>query len=256
MDRLIDTHCHLNDPSFKDTIGEVLKRARRAGVTGCVVPAYDRESLSRTLEIARLYPETILPAFGVHPWFVEEKALQELEYYLELPETAALGEAGLDFSEGMPPSEIQESFFTAQLEMAAEHSLPVLVHCRRAHEQVYRMIAPYRGRMDIVMHSFSGSLEMMKRFVDLGCYIAFSGSVTRDRAKKYHRCAAAVPLDRLLIETDAPSIATRTTVASEVEPAHASEVALKIADLREISLSEACRSSTSNARRIFGDRLK
>ena len=256
MEPLIDTHCHLNDPSFKDTLDDVLERARGKGVAGCVVPSYDRESLARTAELALFYPGMIFPAFGIHPWFVEEDALQVLESYLEMPEAVCLGEAGLDFSRGMPPREVQDTFFAAQLRMAADHGLPVAVHCRKAHGRVHDMIEPYRDRVDVIMHSFSGSAETMKRFLDLGCYIAFSGSVTRRTAKKYHRCAAAVPLDRLLVETDAPSIATETTVASRVEPAHTAEVAKIIADIRGMSYDEICSRSTSNARRVFGDRIK
>ncbi len=256
MEKLIDTHCHLNDPSFHDTIDEVLERARKNGIAGCVVPAYDRGSFARTAELARLYPDTIFPGFGIHPWFLDDEALRELELYLKMPETVCLGEVGLDLSPGMPPRDRQEEFFGAQLERAAGHGLPVAVHCRKAHERVYGMLAPYRGRITAIMHSFSGSVEMMKKFLDLGCYISFSGSVTRDTAKKYHRCAVAVPDDRFLIETDAPSIATQTTEASRVEPMHASEVAAKIAGLRGMSVSEVCRLSTLNARHVFGNKIK
>ncbi len=256
MEPLIDTHCHLNDPSFNDMIDDVLERARQRGVLGCVVPSYDRESFARTLELAEFYPETIFPAFGVHPWYLDEKALQELGHYLKMAETVCLGEVGLDLSPGMPSQVIQESFFAAQLRMAADHSLPVAVHCRKAHDRVYDMLKAYQGRIDIIMHSFSGSVEVMNRFIDLGCYIAFSGSVTRATAKKYHRCAASVPLDHLLVETDAPSIATESTIASRVQPAHTAEVAAKIADIRGMPYADICRHSTLNARRVFGGRIR
>lgn len=256
MEPLIDTHCHLNDPSFNDTIDDVLERARRKGVVGCVVPSYDRESLARTAELAQLNPDILFPGFGIHPWFLDEKALQELETYVKMPETVCLGEVGLDLSPGMPSRNAQEAFFAAQIRMAADYGMPVTVHCRRAHERVYEMVQPYRDRITVIMHSFSGSVEVMKRFLDLGCYISFSGSVTRETAKKYHRCAAAVPADRLLLETDAPSIATQTTPASRVEPVHTAEIASKIADIRGASYTEVCRRSTSNARCVFGKRMK
>jgi TatD DNase family protein len=254
MNELIDTHCHLNDPAFNDTIDDVLERARQMGVVGCIVPSYDRGSLARTQELARLYPGMIFPGFGIHPWFLDEGALRDVKNYLKMPETVCVGEVGLDLSPNMPAGESQESFFTAQLEMAAHHSLPLTVHCRKAHERVYELVKPFEGRVTVVMHSFSGSVEMMQRFLDLGCYIAFSGSVTRKTAKKYHRCAAVVPLKRLLVETDAPSIATQTTVASRVEPAHCAEIALKIAEIRGIPYGEVCRHSTSNALHVFGIR--
>lgn len=249
---LIDTHCHLNDPSFQGSLDDVLDRARRAGVTEFVVPAYDRASLPGTLKLARRYPGVVLPAFGVHPWYLEDGALDELGGYLDSKETVAVGEIGLDFAPGMAPVEVQERAFIAQLDMAAKRKLPVLIHCRKAHGRMLDILAGYRGRVAAVMHSFSGSAEVMERFLDLGCYISFSGSVTRERAKKYHRCARVVPPERLLLETDAPSIATQTTVASRVEPSHALEVAVKVAQLRGVSPEEVCRWSTQNARRVFG----
>jgi len=249
---LIDTHCHLNDPSFEGCLNDVLDRARRAGVTQFVVPAYDRVSLSRTLELARLHPGVVFPAFGLHPWYLKDGGLEGLEGYLNLQETVAVGEVGLDLAPGTAPVEVQERAFVAQLDMAVERGLPVLVHCRKAHERMLNILGAYRGKATAVLHSFSGSAEMMERFLDIGCYISFSGSVTRDRAKKYHRCARLVPAERFLLETDAPSIATQTTVASLVEPMHTCEVAEKVAELRGVSLEELCRISTENARRLFG----
>lgn len=249
---LIDTHCHLNDPSFANSLDDVLDRARRAGVVQLVVPAYDRASLSGTLELARRYPGVVLPAFGVHPWYLEDGALEELRGYLDSEETVAVGEVGLDLAPGMAPVEVQERVFVTQLDTAAERGLPVLVHCRKAHGMMLDILGAYRGKVTAVLHSFSGSAEVMERFLDLGCYISFSGSVTRERAKKYHRCARLVPAERFLLETDAPSIATQTTVASLVEPSHTREVAVKVAELRGVSPEEVCRLSTQNARRLFG----
>lgn len=248
---LIDTHCHLNDPSFEASMEDVLGRSRGNGVIAFIVPAYDRASLPTTLRLARRYPGEIFPAFGIHPWFVEGGTPEELEYYLGCRETVAVGEIGLDFAPGTPAVEIQERMFTGQLDMAVRLRLPVLIHCRKAHNRIYDILAAYKGRIEIVMHSFSASAEVAQRFLDLGCYISFSGSVTRETAKKYHRCARQVPLNRLLVETDAPSIATQTTVASRVEPWHTVEVAKKIAELKGLSCEEVCDVSAANALKVF-----
>lgn len=248
---LIDTHCHLNDPSFNATIGEVIERARQAGVVAFVVPAYDRESLPRTLGLAQEYPGAVFSAFGIHPWFLGDFDLHEIEEYLRSGTAVAVGEVGLDFSPGMPPAEKQEKYLIRQLDMAAGFSLPVMIHCRRAYERMYDILAGYKDRIRVVMHSFSGSSEVMKRFLGLGCFISFSGSVTRDNAKKYHRCAEVVPSDRFLVETDAPSIATQTTVASLVEPRHVAEIATKLADIRHAAYPDICRLSTCNAMDFF-----
>lgn len=249
---LIDTHCHLNDPSFTNTLVDVMDRADAAGVSRYVVPAYDKASLERTAELARLHPAKILPAFGIHPWFVSEPfTADELRAFLTLAPTVAVGEVGLDFSPDTAPEEAQLEAFSLQLDLAAEFGLPVLVHCRKAYDRLYKMLQPYRGTVRGVLHSYSGSMEMMSGFLDLGFYVSFSGSVTRRTARKYHRNAAVVPLDRLLVETDAPSIATETTVASRVEPLHAVEVAQKIAEITGRTFDEICRASTENAERLF-----
>lgn len=248
---LIDTHCHLNDPAFSGIVNEVLSRAASNGVAACVVPSYDRISLAKTHELARCYPGLVFPAYGVHPWYLWDGAVDDLEFYLKQPGTVAVGESGLDFSPQMSRREAQEQVLLEQLDMAVRLHLPVILHCRKAHDRLFSILRGYAGKIGMVMHSFSGGVEAMKRFLDLGCYISFSGSVTRDGAKKYHSCAQEVPQGQLLLETDAPSIATQTTVASRVEPYHTAEVAQKIALIRGVSFEQVCDWSSANARRVF-----
>jgi TatD DNase family protein len=249
---LLDTHCHLNDPAFAETLAAVISRARQAGVGGCVVPAYDRPSLGRTAELARQYPDYIFPAYGLHPWFISDGLdINDCTAYLAQPGTVAVGEIGLDFSPECPPAEAQLAAFQLQLSLAVELGLPVAIHCRKAHDALYKMIAACKGRIAGMLHSFSGGRDLALRFIELGFYIGFSGSVTRPTAKKYHKTATGIPLEYILVETDAPSIATQTTVASQVEPRHALEVAQKIAELRCLSLQEVTAATTANARRLF-----
>ncbi|OPY81762.1 MAG: putative deoxyribonuclease YjjV [Syntrophorhabdus sp. PtaU1.Bin153] len=249
---LIDTHCHLNDPAFDSTLPDVVERAREAGVRGFVVPAYDRVSLKRTADLSSLYPSAIFPAYGVHPWYAGDNINYDiLLSYLRRQNTVALGEIGLDFTPDAPPEPTQIEILTRQLSLARELNLPILLHCRNAHDSLYQILKGYWGGIQGVMHSFSGSYEFMQRFIDLGFFISFSGSVTRKTARKYHRNAQAVPLDRLLIETDAPSIATESTVASAVEPRHCVEVARKIAELRGIPFEDVGTGAAENARRLF-----
>jgi TatD DNase family protein len=249
----IDTHCHLNDPSFRETLPDVIARAREAGVGRCIVPAYDRESLERTARLTESFPGTLLGAYGLHPWFVADGFdPEELRDLLRRESTVAVGEIGLDFSStDYPAAENQTRALILQLEMAIELRLPVLLHCRKAYDALYGILKQYRGRLEGVLHSYSGGADNLARFMELGFYISFSGAVTRSNARKYHKTAAAVPLDRALLETDAPSIATASTVASLVEPRHLIEVARKIAELRAIPLEEVCRQTTENALKLF-----
>jgi len=250
---IIDTHCHLNDPSFAATLPDVIERAKTAGVGRCIVPAYDKESLGRTAELAEAWPGVIFPAYGIHPWFVSGGCNLEIIRSLLLNNNAvAVGEIGLDnVSTDYPAAEVQEHVLVRQLDLAEEYDLPVLLHCRKAYDRLYAILKHYRGRLRGVLHSYAGGADGMGRFLDLGFFISFSGTVTRSNARKYHRTAETVPLERLLLETDAPSIATESTVASAVEPRHTLEVAKKIAEIRAMSLQEICLQSKENARNLF-----
>jgi len=249
---LIDTHCHLNDPAFSESLPGVIGRARAAGVRALIVPAYDQESLQRTADLAALYPDDVFPAYGLHPWFIKDPVDYDLlRSYISRKDAVAVGEIGLDFSPECPPAEVQEPAFLSQLEMAAEFGLPVMIHCCKAYDRLYEILKRYKGKLRGVLHSYSGGKDAMPRFLDLDFYISFSGSVTRRNARKYHKTAEAVPPDRFLVETDAPSIATESTVASEVEPRHTLEVAEKIAEIRALPLEEVCRLTTENALRLF-----
>ena len=250
---LIDTHCHLNDPAFKETLPDVMARAKAAGVSCFIVPAYDLESLGRTAELAASFPGVIFPAFGIHPWHIQEPINYEKVFsFIKQNHPVAIGEIGIDFSPECPPQEIQIKSLIRQLEWAREYDLPVTIHCRKAHKALYQILLDFDGKIRGAMHSFSGNKEWLFKFIDLGFYISFSGSVTRKTARKYQKNAQAVPPDRMLLETDAPSIATETTAASEVEPRHTVEVARKVAELRGISIEEVCEKTTENARRLFG----
>jgi TatD DNase family protein len=249
---LIDTHCHLNEPSFSAVLPQVISRAVAQEVETFIVPAYDRASLARTFELADAYEGVIFPAYGIHPWYIGASSdMKEVRSCAAEGRAAAIGEIGLDFSPGLPAREVQEATLISQLDLAVALGLPVLLHCRKAHEALREILEGYGKRLRGVMHSFSGSLEQMEKFLDFGLYIAFSGAVTRQMAKKYHRNAIYVPAGRMLLETDAPSIATETTPASRVEPSHTVEVARKLAELRGVSFEEICVITTDNARRLF-----
>jgi TatD DNase family protein len=218
-----------------------------------IVPSYDADSLERTHRVISVRPKVLFPAFGIHPWYVTDRTDVDslVVPYLSNHGAIAVGEIGLDLAPGCPPIEWQIPVFERQLTLAVEHNLPVIIHCRKAHQQLYPILQVFQGDLRGVMHSYSGSTDLMYKFLDLGLFIAFSGSVTRRTARKYHQNAKAVPFDRLLLETDAPSIATETTVASLVEPKHMVEIGEKVAELRDISYQEICVQSTRNAKLLF-----
>lgn len=253
---ITDTHCHLNDPSFENRIDEVIERANEVGVTDFIVPAYDMESLERTARFAERY-SNIHPAYGIHPWYIRKDfIISDLLPYLDDGAPVAVGEIGLDFAEDVTtPRELQKRVFVEHIELAISHNLPVLIHCRRAHNDMLEILKPFAGRVRGIMHSFSGSKEMMMEFLNMGFFISFSGAVTRSHAKKYHKNAISVPENRILFETDAPSISTQRVEAKDVEPCHIIEIIEFVSKLRDVDSRTLINASLENVIRLFGERL-
>ncbi|OPL18066.1 MAG: hypothetical protein AVO35_07890 [Candidatus Aegiribacteria sp. MLS_C] len=250
---LVDTHCHLfMDPLFRDVEG-VLERAAEAGVGKVVVPAYDRASWDMVADLSNF--DAVFPALGLHPWKADEGldplALRDL---LESTGSVAIGEIGLDSRVGEPSMDLQMEVFVRQLELALEMDLPVILHCRGAFEEMASVLGSGRfgGRLRGVMHAFSRGPELAGRFLDLGLHLAFGGAVTRPRAGRARRSAAGVPQDRILLETDAPSIGMEGLEPDEVEPAHVRRVAESLASLRDVTTDELASVTTGNAERLFG----
>jgi len=250
---LWDTHCHLNDPSFAGRTDEILVRAQTVGVCKIVVPAYDMASIRRTWALASDYPATVLPAIGLHPWFIgDEQQWDGLSREIQRPECRAVGEIGVDGYAGSPPKALQMWWFERQLELAVELKLPALIHCRRAFPELLRVLKRFRGAAGLILHAFAGSPELARQLVRLGAYISFAGALTLDNARKALAVALVVPEDRLLLETDAPSIGLNHVPAPEVEPAHLLRIAQRLAQVRGCGVADIARISTENARRVFG----
>lgn len=250
---LIDTHCHLfMDPLYSDVEG-VLARALKSGVKGMVVPSVEVESWEKVRELA--VNKMVFPALGLHPWCADEKLdTGTLEKTLIETASVAIGEIGLDFKIENPDRNTQIAIFRTQLNLAAELDLPVILHCRGAFDEMLFILSEkqYNGRIKGVVHAFTRGPQLAERFLELGFYLAFGGGVTRSRAKRARKSAASVPLNRILLETDAPSIGMDGIEAEFVEPADVARVCSSLAQLRGISLEEAARATTDNARDLFG----
>ncbi len=249
---LTDTHCHLNSPAFAGRVSEVLARAVEAGVHEVVVPGWDRDSSRMALSLASAYT-TIRPAVGLHPWYVAaDPDISWLPALLNDLRLAAIGEIGLDGAIPDEDPDQQEAVFRAQLALAAERDLPVLIHCRRRWERLLACLHDYPVRG--VMHAFSGSLEVLRECLRLGFYISFAGMVTRPNSLRAHAAAAAVPADALLLETDAPFMALEGVPAEEAEPAHLPLVLDAVATLRGDSPAILTGLLAQNVNTLFGGR--
>ncbi|MBI3953952.1 MAG: TatD family hydrolase [Chloroflexi bacterium] len=256
----VDSHCHLDDRSFTD-LDAVIERARQAGVGMMVATAEDLPGCARTLAIAERYPE-VYAAVGIHPNKAGAATPGDLAALRELarhPKVVAIGETGLDFYRDWAPVDAQEHTFRAQLELAAELRLPVVVHQRRALEQASDILEPWararRARGEAppfgVMHCFSGDAVAAQRCLDLGFLISLAGPVTFPRAERTRVVAGSVPLWGLVLETDAPVLAPQGRRGRRNEPAYLVEAATVVAAVRGISLDELARATTANALGIF-----
>jgi TatD DNase family protein len=248
--RLIDTHCHLASPPLADDLAGVMRRARERGVDTVIAPAYDLGSWARLAGL-RGTPGA-LPAFGLHPWVAAEALeIDRLRSALVRHGAVAAGEIGLDFRiEGCDRGR-QEEILRAQLGLALELDLPVLLHCRGAFEELATILGDLGGRVRGVLHAFSRGPELARRFLDLGLHLGFGGALTRPNARKARRSAEMAPLDRIVLETDAPSIGLEGVDPVDTEPHHVRDIAQALAEIRGLPADEIAAATTANAVRLF-----
>ncbi len=250
---MIDTHTHLTDAPLGPAPAAVLARARARGVTALVVPSYDVGTWRAARALAQQHAG-VHAAAGVHPLFVAQADLTALADDLARGGFVALGETGLDYVAADANRGAQRRCFQAQLELARTHGLPVILHCRQAHDDLLAVLRTAHGLRG-VLHSCSCSHEQIKPFLDLGLYVGFSGVLTRAATVKAKKLAAVVPLDRLIAETDSPYIGTATHPAPGSEPADVADVIAALAALRRVSCDEMARITSANARALFGASL-
>jgi len=231
---LIDSHCHLDHEAFASDRAAVLERSRTAGVDAWVVPAYSPRNWSRLQDLAES-AAGVAAAYGVHPLYLGELSEQDWgRLPTLLAKAVALGEIGLDRGEDAPPLELQLTVLGRQLDLAQELELPVILHARRASEdllQALRAWAPLRG----VWHSFSGSWEQARKALDLGLHLGVGGTVTHPRAARLRRVLQALPLEALVLETDAPFQPPAAHPQQRNEPAYLREILAAVAELLAIA---------------------
>jgi len=251
--QLIDTHCHLDVAEFSVDLSEVIQRARTVGVSEMIVPAIDQAHWQHLKEIVDAHP-SLYPAYGLHPMFMpshRKEHLEQLELWLYEHRAVAVGECGLDFYIPEYDQSAQVEYFEAQLDIARNHQLPVIIHCRKAMDQVIhslRKIRPASG----VLHSFNGSLQQAEQCMDLGFLFGIGGPITYERAKKFRALVAQLPEDSLLLETDAPDQPVHGYQGQRNEPARILQVLRAIAEVRKETPEAVASYTTNNARRLFG----
>ena len=251
---LADSHVHLDDRDFDADRAQILQRAQDAGVLQLVIPAVDAASWPRIRDLCAAHPRTLFPSYGLHPVFLRQHApgdVAALSAWCARNDTVAIGEIGLDFAAaGLDPA-AQRDYFERQLELARECDLPVIVHARQALEEVILTLRRHPGVRGVV-HSFSGSEQQAHQLWELGFHLGIGGPVTYERAQRLRRIVAQMPIEFLLLESDAPDQPGAAHRGERNEPAHVVEVLRCVAALRDAPEAEIAAATSANARRLFG----
>jgi TatD DNase family protein len=249
----VDTHCHLDHPSLLARLPEVLAGAKRARVTRCIVPGVGPDGWESIAALA-VSRDDLFPAYGLHPMLAglyRETLMDRLALYSK--KAVAIGEIGLDYAIDGVSREMQINALRNQLRLAVEAGLPVLIHCRQAFQDLIRIAREENvQRIGGVMHAFSGSPEIAAECVRLGFFISISGTVTYRNAKRPVEVVAKLPLDHLLLETDAPDMTPEPHRGRDNEPAFLLETARRVAEIKGIDLEEVAEVTTRNAEQLFG----
>lgn len=250
---LFDTHAHMDDRAFDDDRGELLSRLPEAGIGLLMNPGCSLASSRAACALAKEY-DYIYAAVGSHPDAAAEVSPEVLEAYRALvrenPKVKAIGEIGLDYHYEDVPREIQKEAFRAQMALAAELDLPVIVHEREAHADGMAIVREF-PTVTGVFHCYSGSLEMAKELVSLGWYIGFTGVLTFKNARKALEVAAGLPLDRIVLETDCPYMSPEPFRGKRNDPGKLYRMAQALASLRGLSEEDVQRITLENGRRLY-----
>lgn len=253
--RLIDTHTHVHCEHFDSDRATVLENAREAGVERIIEVGYDLPSSRAAIDLAETYPE-IYAVVGLQPNHAHEASddwLDQVRLLADHPKVVGIGEIGLDYYRDYAPRDLQASVFIAQLALAREKGLPVVIHSREAQEDTLAILrdhAQLHGQAGI-MHSFSGDWKHAQACLDVGFMLSFSGPVTFSKAHDLHTVARRAPLNRILIETDCPYLTPHPFRGKRNEPARVRLVAERIAELRGLALNKLASAIWENAERVF-----
>jgi TatD DNase family protein len=249
--RLVDTHCHLQAAAFDEDREVVVERALHALEWFVVIG----DTVASSRAAVAMTRSGVYAAVGIHPHHASDatpQALEDLRALAGYPCVAAIGEIGLDYYYEHAPRDQQRAALRAQLELARQLSMPVVLHCRDAREDIKAILKDWRGEpAGGVMHCFSGDAQFAERCLEWGFHISFAGNCTFPKATALREAARVVPMDRLLVETDSPYLAPQPVRGKRCEPAFVVHTAQLLAELKDLPLETFARQTTENAQRLF-----
>jgi len=255
---VVDTHAHLTDASFAESLPRVLQSAKDAGLVHIGVIGFDRTTSEAACLLAEKYSEILFASVGIQPNSAAEAAADDWDHIVHLalthPHVRALGETGLDLHWDDTPFEVQQDYFDRHIELSKTTGLPLVIHLRQTGRQIVEQLRPHAavGKVHGVMHSFTGDMQTCRDCLDMGLYISFAGMVTFKKSDELREIAAFVPADRILVETDSPYLSPEPHRGKRPnEPARVIHTLETIAKVRQVSYVDLAHQTTRNAEKLF-----
>lgn len=252
MPPLIDTHCHLDDDVFADDLEAVVNHALSRQVMAMILPATTCQRWDKVKQVTATYP-AIYPAYGLHPCFMADHKAEHIDIlnlWLTQEPCVAVGECGLDFYDRQADRRAQIALFDAQLALAQRHNLPIIIHARKSVEEVITRLKQYTG-INGVLHSYSGSYEQARQLMDMGFYLGYGGPVTWPGSTRLQKVVKKIPLEFLLLETDAPDQSDQKHKHQRNEPGFLVDIADFLAKWRGEPIEKLATQTAKNARMLF-----
>ncbi len=250
---LFDTHCHLNFKEFDQDRQQVLDNAQQLGISRMLIPAARSEDFESIHHLCNIHSGQLYAAYGLHPVFIDshtEADIEILRMALNNYPAHAIGETGLDYYRKDLDRERQKKYLSAQLELACECNLPVILHIRKAHDDVLQLLKRYPVKGGIA-HAYNGSLQQAEKFMQHGFMFGFGGTLTYPNARHIHSLASTLPLENLVLETDAPDMTVDSHKGQRNSPEYLPECLQALAKLRNLPVEDVARITTHNACKIL-----
>ena len=253
--KIVDSHCHLNFPQFKDKLDEIVNRALDKGVSKMLTISTKLNEISNLEDISKTYSE-VYNSVGVHPHECKnykDLCLEDLLKYTKNPKCIGIGESGLDFYYENSPKELQIELFKIHIEAARKSFLPLIVHTRAADSETIEILQNEmkRGKFTGLIHCFSASRELAEKAIDLGFYISLSGIITFNKSNELRNIVKELPLNRLLLETDAPYLAPEPYRGKCNEPSYVVHTAERLANIMNVNIDTVAKKTTENFNKLF-----
>lgn len=252
---LFDTHCHLDFTVFDAQRETLMQQVRDAGISQILVPGVKADDFQRVLSLRQRWPDQLVVALGLHPCFIDQHCKNSLVRLADAlqceSDIVAVGEIGLDFRADMAPVDVQLMLLQQQLDLARQHDLPVILHVVKAHERMLSLLKRYRLAAGGVVHAYSGSIEQAREYAKLGFRLGIGGAITYPRARRQQQLVAELPLEWMLLETDAPDMPLHGFAEQPNSPLQVGKVAQRLAELKGLPVCQVVAQTMTNATTLF-----